>query len=161
MLPAKSGLSSETERDWDRDLAEDVKGECEDKYGRVEFIKVERDSEVCSSLDAFPRHCLTVIFRERSTSSLTPSIPLRTQCRVSTVVGLEETKSRLPSSPTQSCKRISERTVHLLLICTSVFLLRRCLRQGFHYLHANTLWSQVAEREPLSCMLQILFSFLS
>lgn len=46
-------VSSETERDWDRDLAEDVKGECEDKYGRVEFIMVERDSEVCSSLNAF------------------------------------------------------------------------------------------------------------
>ncbi|KAH8100679.1 hypothetical protein BXZ70DRAFT_1008166 [Cristinia sonorae] len=35
----------ETERDWDKDLAEDVKGECEDKYGKVEFIKVEKDSE--------------------------------------------------------------------------------------------------------------------
>ncbi|CCL99044.1 uncharacterized protein FIBRA_01053 [Fibroporia radiculosa] len=35
----------ETERDWDKDLAEDVKGECEDKYGKVEFIKVERESQ--------------------------------------------------------------------------------------------------------------------
>ncbi|TCD62214.1 hypothetical protein EIP91_007219 [Steccherinum ochraceum] len=35
----------ETERDWDKELAEDVKGECEEKYGSVEFIKVERDSE--------------------------------------------------------------------------------------------------------------------
>lgn len=34
----------ETERDWDKDLAEEVKGECEDKYGKVEAIKVDRDS---------------------------------------------------------------------------------------------------------------------
>jgi len=35
----------ETERDWDKDLAEDVKGECEEKYGMVEFIKVEKESQ--------------------------------------------------------------------------------------------------------------------
>lgn len=47
----------ETERDWDKDLAEDVKGEVEEKFGRVDFIKVERESQVrspvvnmCSSL---------------------------------------------------------------------------------------------------------------
>jgi len=38
----------ETERDWDKDLAEEVKGECEDKYGQVEAIKVDKDSsQVC------------------------------------------------------------------------------------------------------------------
>ncbi|KAI0932138.1 hypothetical protein AcW1_000658 [Taiwanofungus camphoratus] len=36
---------NETERDWDKELAEDVKVECEDKYGRVEFIKVEKESQ--------------------------------------------------------------------------------------------------------------------
>ena len=36
----------ESERDWDKDLAEDVKGECEEKYGKVEFIKIERESQV-------------------------------------------------------------------------------------------------------------------
>ena len=36
----------ETERDWDKDLADDVKGECESKYGTVLAIKVEKDSEV-------------------------------------------------------------------------------------------------------------------
>ena len=36
----------ETERDWDKDLAKDVKGECQAKYGPVQHIKVERDSEV-------------------------------------------------------------------------------------------------------------------
>lgn len=35
----------ETERDWDKDLAEDVKGECESKYGHVDFIKIEKDSQ--------------------------------------------------------------------------------------------------------------------
>ena len=38
----------ETERDWDKDLADEVKGECEDKYGKVEAIKVDKDSpQVC------------------------------------------------------------------------------------------------------------------
>jgi len=36
----------ETERDWDKDLAEDVKGECEEKYGQVEAIKVEKETQV-------------------------------------------------------------------------------------------------------------------
>lgn len=44
--------SRETEKDWDKDLAEDVKGECEEKYGKVLAIKVERDSQV----KAFQRH---------------------------------------------------------------------------------------------------------
>ena len=39
----------ETEFDWDKDLAEDVKGECEEKYGHVEFIKVEKESQVSIS----------------------------------------------------------------------------------------------------------------
>jgi hypothetical protein len=37
----------ETERDWDKDLGEDVKGECEQQYGKVERIKVEKESQVC------------------------------------------------------------------------------------------------------------------
>ncbi|KAI8995686.1 splicing factor CC1-like protein [Trametes punicea] len=35
----------ETERDWDKDLADDVKGECEAKYGPVQAIKVEKESQ--------------------------------------------------------------------------------------------------------------------
>ncbi|KAF7347862.1 Splicing factor CC1-like protein [Mycena venus] len=35
----------ETEPDWDRDLADDVKGECQEKYGKVEAIKVERETQ--------------------------------------------------------------------------------------------------------------------
>jgi len=35
----------ETERDWDKDLAEDVKGECESKYGAVTAIKVEKETQ--------------------------------------------------------------------------------------------------------------------
>ena len=40
----------ETERDWDKELAEDVKNECEEKYGPVSFIKVEKESQVCATL---------------------------------------------------------------------------------------------------------------
>ena len=39
-------FARETERDWDKDLAEDVKSEVEEKYGRVDFIKVEKESQV-------------------------------------------------------------------------------------------------------------------
>ncbi|KAJ3720014.1 splicing factor CC1-like protein [Lentinula raphanica] len=35
----------ETEKDWDKDLADDVKGECEEKYGKVEAIKVEKETQ--------------------------------------------------------------------------------------------------------------------
>jgi len=35
----------ETEKDWDKDLAMEVKVECEAKYGQVEAIKVERESQ--------------------------------------------------------------------------------------------------------------------
>jgi len=41
-----SFLIRETERDWDKELADDVKGECEEKYGRVEAIKVEKETQV-------------------------------------------------------------------------------------------------------------------
>jgi hypothetical protein len=36
----------ETEKDWDKELGQDVKGECESKYGTVLAIKVEKDSQV-------------------------------------------------------------------------------------------------------------------
>ncbi|KAB5591515.1 RNA-binding protein [Ceratobasidium theobromae] len=35
----------ETERDWDKDLADDVRTECEEKYGRVIDLKVEKESQ--------------------------------------------------------------------------------------------------------------------
>ncbi|KAF4623561.1 hypothetical protein D9613_001775 [Agrocybe pediades] len=35
----------ETEKDWDKDLADDVKVECENKYGPVAAIKVEKDTQ--------------------------------------------------------------------------------------------------------------------
>ncbi|KAH9065714.1 hypothetical protein EDB87DRAFT_1672381 [Lactarius vividus] len=35
----------ETDADWDKELADDVKGECEGKYGSVERIKVEKESQ--------------------------------------------------------------------------------------------------------------------
>jgi RNA-binding protein 23/39 len=36
----------ETDADWDKELAEDVKGECESKYGPVDRIKVEKETQV-------------------------------------------------------------------------------------------------------------------
>jgi RNA-binding protein 39 len=39
----------ETERNWDLDLAEDVKGELESKYGRVARLKVDKMSAVSSA----------------------------------------------------------------------------------------------------------------
>ena len=36
----------ETERNWDLDLAEDIKGEVESKYGTVKRIKVDKMSAV-------------------------------------------------------------------------------------------------------------------
>ncbi|TFL03718.1 hypothetical protein BDV98DRAFT_503695 [Pterulicium gracile] len=35
----------ESDPDWDKELAEDVKGECQSKYGKVEFIKVEKETQ--------------------------------------------------------------------------------------------------------------------
>lgn len=50
-------VSRETEHDWDKDLADEVKGECEDKYGKVEAIKVDRDSpQVCWILYGYGIH---------------------------------------------------------------------------------------------------------
>ena len=43
----------ETERDWDKDLAEDVKGECESKYGPVTAIKVEKETQVSYDVLSF------------------------------------------------------------------------------------------------------------
>lgn len=41
-------MTRETEPDWDRALLEDVKAECENRFGKVEQIVVERDSKVFS-----------------------------------------------------------------------------------------------------------------
>jgi RNA-binding protein 23/39 len=38
----------ETEKDWDKELASEVKGECESKFGKVEALKVEVESQVCN-----------------------------------------------------------------------------------------------------------------
>jgi hypothetical protein len=37
---------SETERNWDLDMAEDIKGEVESKYGPIRKIKVDKMSRV-------------------------------------------------------------------------------------------------------------------
>jgi len=43
---AMSLMTRETERNWDLDLAEDIKGEVESKYGTVKRIKVDKMSAV-------------------------------------------------------------------------------------------------------------------
>ncbi|KAK1233049.1 Phosphatidylinositol-3-phosphatase SAC1 [Marasmius sp. AFHP31] len=58
----------ETERDWDKDLAEDVKGECEEKYGKVEAIKIEKETQA-SCTNSFERLIAHLQNRERFTSS--------------------------------------------------------------------------------------------
>jgi len=46
----------ETERDWDLELAEDVKSECEDKYGKVLTIFVVKESQVSFTLPFVDSH---------------------------------------------------------------------------------------------------------
>jgi RNA-binding protein 39 len=57
-------LSRETERDWDKELADDVRGECEEKFGKVAAIKVEKETHVrlCTLREGV---CLTFCFTGR------------------------------------------------------------------------------------------------
>ena len=41
-----TSLYRESGDDWDKELADDVKGECESKYGKVSAIKVEKETQV-------------------------------------------------------------------------------------------------------------------
>lgn len=38
--------SRESEKDWDKDLADEVKHECEEKYGKVLALTVEKETQV-------------------------------------------------------------------------------------------------------------------
>lgn len=51
LVPAQLFDSRESGKDWDKDLADDVKSECEEKYGPVEAIKVEKETQVCYCMD--------------------------------------------------------------------------------------------------------------
>lgn len=46
LLSSTKLTNSETERNWDLDMAEDIKGEVESKYGPVRKIKVDKMSRV-------------------------------------------------------------------------------------------------------------------
>lgn len=48
MLKDAFNPEEETERDWDLELRDDVKGECEAKYGKVGEIFVVKESQVRS-----------------------------------------------------------------------------------------------------------------
>lgn len=72
----------ETERDWDKDLAEEVKGECEDKYGKVEAIKVDKDSpQVCRICFDYRVYPSDRAIREKFLSNSTALTPRRKPSR--------------------------------------------------------------------------------
>lgn len=97
----------ESGNDWDKELAEDVKGECEEKYGKVEAIKVEKETQV----RVRPLHLAATVAhplcREKYTSSSTALTQLKTLSRVLTGAGLGANRSRPCSSRTPSCRHIS------------------------------------------------------
>ncbi len=97
----------ETERDWDKDLAEDVKGECETKYGKVLAIKVEKESQVCMHIRLAAARLTGC--RARFTSNLTPLNRPRTPSKVSTVVGSVAARSPAHSYRMPSCRHTSDR----------------------------------------------------
>ena len=95
----------ETERDWDKDLAEDVKGECESKYGPVTAIKVEKETQVSPDVRFF--YLSLTVHRARSMSnSMLSKMPKRL-FKDSMVVGLVDAKYLQPLSLTLSCKLIN------------------------------------------------------
>ena len=67
-------LIRESERNWDLDLAEDVKGEVESKYGIVRRIKVDKMSAVSLYCSAFARLCGLMATRVMYISNLKMSI---------------------------------------------------------------------------------------
>ena len=97
----------ESGNDWDKELAEDVKGECEEKYGKVEAIKVEKETQVRVRPLHFAVTVADPLCREKSTSSSTALTQLKTLSRVLTGVGLEANRSRPFSSRTPSCRHTS------------------------------------------------------
>lgn len=95
--------SRETERDWDKDLAEDVKGECEAKYGPVTAIKVEKETQVSFRRGLHFEQVLHDI-RERFMLSSILSNPQRKPLKVSMDAGSEDDKSRPHSYPMPLCR---------------------------------------------------------
>lgn len=81
MLKNAFNAEEETEKDWDLELRDDVKGEVESKYGKVSEIFVVKESLVCfiflSHPKSFPLHS---------------SLPFLFQCR------FEELDSSSPPS---------------------------------------------------------------
>jgi hypothetical protein len=95
----------ETERDWDKDLAEDVKGECESKYGPVTAIKVEKETQVSPNVCSF--YSSLTIRRARSMLNSMPSKMPKKPFKDSMAVGLVDDKYLQPLSLTLSCKLIN------------------------------------------------------
>lgn len=99
--------SRESGNDWDRELADDVKGECEGKYGPVLAIKVERDSQVSIVRLLLPFRALT-LRRARSTLSLIPLNLLKKRSMDSMPAGLAAGRFPPHSYPMPLCWLISD-----------------------------------------------------
>jgi len=100
----------ETERDWDKELAEEVRGECEDKYGPVVGIKVEKETQVRCNI--CPERLLRFthpLDRARYTSSSILLNPLRKRSKVLMVVFSADEACQLLLSPTLCSRPINDR----------------------------------------------------
>lgn len=108
--------SRESDKDWDKDLAEDVKGECEGKYGKVLAIKVERDSQV-GFVHVSTQPPFSHFDREKSMSNSTTLSSLRKLYKALMDDGLEDDKFPLFSSPTLLCRLTSNRDMLVPSFC--------------------------------------------
>jgi hypothetical protein len=86
-----------------------VRGECEDKYGPVVGIKVERETQVGCNLYLAGTRANPFCRRARYTSSLIQSNPPRKPSRVLTVAFSAGAAFLLHSSPTRCSRLISDR----------------------------------------------------
>ena len=104
----------ETERDWDKELAEEVRGECEDKYGPVVGIKVEKETQVCYGFCPARPRLILPLYRARYTSSLILSNLPRKLFKVSTAAFLVDAAFQPLSSPTLCSRPINDRQHSIL-----------------------------------------------
>ena len=90
---ATKDFNRETEHNWEKDLAEEVKQECEGQYGKVEAIKVEKDSQARRVVLRLISLADGTEHRGKYTSNSARSSPPRRPFKDSTAVGLVVNKS--------------------------------------------------------------------
>lgn len=135
MFPTRSScgrilihISRETERDWDKELADDVKVECESKYGKVEAIKVEKETQVCPC--CWPGSLSLTRHREKFISSLIPSNRRSKPSKDWMVDGSADARFLQHSFQTPLCKPISRTPYDLgwpfmdemIMVATEIFI---------------------------------------